>query len=159
MWAWRQSMRRARWAAFKTSSAAWSASARAGGVTVYDDFAHHPTAIHTTLAGLRATLGADSRILAVFEPRSNTMKLGAMAALLPDSLAPADRSFCYAAGLGWDAQAALASLGARAIVDSDIDALVRQVVHAARPGDHVVCMSNGAFAGVHQKLLTALAAA
>ncbi|MEP6557095.1 MAG: UDP-N-acetylmuramate:L-alanyl-gamma-D-glutamyl-meso-diaminopimelate ligase [Burkholderiales bacterium] len=130
----------------------------AGGVTVYDDFAHHPTAIHTTLAGLRATLAAGSRILAVFEPRSNTMKLGAMAALLPDSLAPADQSFCYAAGLGWDAQAALASLGARAVVETDIDALVRQVVQAARAGDQVVCMSNGSFAGVHQKLLAALAA-
>ena len=129
----------------------------AGGVTVYDDFAHHPTAIHTTLAGLKATLGEGSRILAVFEPRSNTMKLGAMAALLPDSLAPADLSFCYAAGLGWDAQAALASLGVRASVDSNIDELVRRVVQAARAGDHVVCMSNGAFAGVHQKLLAALA--
>ena len=131
----------------------------ARGVTVYDDFAHHPTAIRTTLDGLETTLRGNGRILAVFEPRSNTMKLGAMAALLPDSLAPADRAFCYAAGLGWDARAALASLGERASVHAQIDDLVQQVAQVARPGDHIVCMSNGAFAGVHQKLLATLAAA
>ena len=131
----------------------------ARGATVYDDFAHHPTAIRATLDGLKTTLHGNGRILAVFEPRSNTMKLGGMAALLPDSLAPADRSFCYVAGLNWDARAALASLGARASVHAQIDELVQQVAQAARPGDHIVCMSNGAFAGVHQKLLAALAAA
>jgi UDP-N-acetylmuramate: L-alanyl-gamma-D-glutamyl-meso-diaminopimelate ligase len=135
---------------------------RAGGsVLVYDDFAHHPTAIRTTLDGLRRKLDAagqqGQRILAVFEPRSNTMKLGAMAAQLPWSLENAAIAFCHAAGLGWDAAAALAPLGPRAQVAQGIDALVHQVVAAARPGDHIVCMSNGGFGGIHQKLLDALA--
>jgi len=138
--------------------------ARAGGdIRVYDDFAHHPTAIRTTLDGLRRKLDAagakGERILAVFEPRSNTMKLGAMAAQLPWSLEPAALAFCHAAGLGWDAAAALAPLAERAQVAGDLDTLIAQVVAAARPGDHIVCMSNGGFGGVHQKLLDALAAA
>ena len=132
-------------------------------IRVYDDFAHHPTAIHTTLDGLRRKLeaakAAGERIVAVFEPRSNTMKLGAMAAQLPWSLAPADLAFCHAGGLDWDAGAALAPMGERARVAPDIDTLVGQVVQAALPGDHIVCMSNGGFGGVHQKLLDALAAA
>lgn len=136
---------------------------RAGGpVRVYDDFAHHPTAIRTTLDGLRRKLDdagqKNERILAVFEPRSNTMKLGAMAAQLPWSLESADLAFCHSAGLGWDAAAALAPMGARARVADAIDPLLRQVVAAARPGDHIVCMSNGGFGGIHQKLLDALAA-
>lgn len=133
-----------------------------GTVTVYDDFAHHPTAIRTTLDGLRRKLDGDGRqadrILAVFEPRSNTMKLGAMAAQLPWSLASADLSFCHAAGLDWDAAAALAPMGARAVVVDGIAPLVAQVSAAARPGDHIVCMSNGGFGGVHDKLLAALTA-
>jgi UDP-N-acetylmuramate: L-alanyl-gamma-D-glutamyl-meso-diaminopimelate ligase len=129
----------------------------AGGVTVIDDFAHHPSAIETTLQGLRARLGPGERILAVIEPRSNTMKLGAMKALLPGSLAGADLSFCFAGGLGWDAGEALAPLGARASVFTDLDALVGAVVAAARPGDRVLVMSNGGFGGVHDRLLGALA--
>ena len=133
-----------------------------GEVTVYDDFAHHPTAIRTTLDGLRQKLdtgGKDrERILAVFEPRSNTMKLGTMAAQLPWSLEAADLSFCHSGGLDWDAAAALAPMGARAKVAGTIDALVAQVIAAARPGDHVVCMSNGGFGGIHEKLLSALGA-
>ena len=134
---------------------------RAGGaITVYDDFAHHPTAIRTTLDGLRRQLDGQGRqgerILAVFEPRSNTMKLGTMAAQLPWSLEAADLSFCHSGGLGWDAAAALAPMGARAHVVEAIDPLVAQVVAAARPGDHIVCMSNGGFGGVHDKLLLAL---
>ena len=129
----------------------------AGGVTVYDDFAHHPTAMHTTIDGLRRKVGP-ARILAVFEPRSNTMKRGDMAALLPWALEEADLSFCHAADLGWDAGAALAPLGDSVTVCDDIDALVRAVVRAARAGDHVLCMSNGGFGGVHAKLLAALAA-
>jgi UDP-N-acetylmuramate: L-alanyl-gamma-D-glutamyl-meso-diaminopimelate ligase len=125
-------------------------------ITVYDDFAHHPTAIHTTLDGLRRKVGAKARILAVFEPRSNTMKLGTMKAQLPWSLAAADLIFCYSAGLDWDAQAALTDLGARAQVLSDMNQLVQQVATAARPGDHILCMSNGGFADVHGKLLRAL---
>jgi UDP-N-acetylmuramate: L-alanyl-gamma-D-glutamyl-meso-diaminopimelate ligase len=128
----------------------------AGGVKVYDDFAHHPTAMRTTINGLRRKVGA-ARILAVFEPRSNTMKLGAMKALLPWSLEEADLSFCHAGGLEWDAAQALAPLGEQATVYPTIDQLVGRVVAAARPGDHVLCMSNGGFGGVHAKLLDALA--
>ena len=129
----------------------------ANGVRVYDDFAHHPTAIALTVAGLRRRERA-GRILAVLEPRSNTMKLGVMKAQLPASLAEADAVFCYAGGLGWDAAAALAPLGARAQAYEALDALVRDVVAMAQPGDHVLVMSNGGFGGVHQKLLDALAA-
>ncbi|MDQ0022485.1 UDP-N-acetylmuramate: L-alanyl-gamma-D-glutamyl-meso-diaminopimelate ligase [Variovorax paradoxus] len=134
-----------------------------GAITVYDDFAHHPTAIRTTLDGLRKKLDAggkqDERILAAFEPRSNTMKLGVMAAQLPWSLESADRSFCHTAGLDWDAAAALAPMGDRAQVAGAIEPLVAQIVAAARPGDHIVCMSNGGFGGVHDKLLAALRSA
>ncbi len=132
-----------------------------GTIEVYDDFAHHPTAFHTTLEGLRRRLDGQGReadrILAVFEPRSNTMKLGAMAAQLPDSLDAADLAFCHTGGLEWDALAALAPMGPRARVAGTIESLVSQVSAAARPGDHIVCMSNGGFGGIHQKLLDALA--
>ncbi len=131
---------------------------RAGDVAVIDDFAHHPTAIATTLAGLRERLGASARILAVLEPRSNTMKLGTMAAQLPASLAAADQVFCFSGGLGWDVGAALAPLGARARVEPDFERLVAAVVAAARPGDTILVMSNGGFGGIHQRLLDALAA-
>ena len=126
------------------------------GVRVYDDFAHHPSAMRTTVNGLRRKVG-DARILAVFEPRSNTMKLGAMKALLPWSLEEADLAFCHSAGLGWDAVQALSPMGAQAVVCDNIDRLVAAVVAATKPGDHVLCMSNGGFGGVHAKLLSALA--
>ena len=134
------------------------------GITVYDDFAHHPTAIRTTLDGLRARLDADEatrgqRILAVFEPRSNTMKLGTMKSQLPWSLEHAELAFCHTAGLDWDAAQALTPMGARAQVAGEVNALVAQVAQAAREGDHVVCMSNGGFGGVHAKLLAALGSA
>jgi UDP-N-acetylmuramate: L-alanyl-gamma-D-glutamyl-meso-diaminopimelate ligase len=128
----------------------------ANGITVYDDFAHHPTAMRTTVDGLRRKVGS-ARILAVFEPRSNTMKLGAMKAQLPWSLEQADLSFCHAGGLSWDARAALSPMGSKASVAPDIEDLVRQVVQAARTGDHILCMSNGSFGDVHAKLLSALA--
>ena len=136
----------------------------AGGVKVYDDFAHHPTAMRTTLNGLRRKIDAQqtsahgprARILAVFEPRSNTMKLGAMKAQLPWSLEEADLAFCHSGGLGWDAARALAPLGKQAVVCDSIDSLVAEVVAAARPGDHVLGMSNGGFGGVNEKLLSAL---
>ncbi len=137
----------------------------AGGVTVYDDFAHHPTAMRTTVGGLRLKLersagaGPTQRILAVFEPRSNTMKLGTMKAQLPWALEEADLSFCLQGDYGWSTREALAPLGARAVVLDSVDALVAAVARAARPGDHVLCMSNGGFGGVHDKLLAALAAA
>lgn len=131
------------------------------GIAVYDDFAHHPTALRTTLDGLRRSLGAEARILAVFEPRSNTMKLGAMKSQLPWALEPADRVFCHTAGLDWDAAEALAPLGVgmgqRAQTAPDIATLVEQITQAARPGDHVVCMSNGGFGGIHARLLETLA--
>ncbi len=126
-----------------------------GGVSVYDDFAHHPTAIRTTLAGLRRRVGRQ-RILAVFEPRSNTMKLGSMKAQLPWSLEDADLVFCHAGSLGWDPREALAPMGAVATVCDTIDKLVSSVIASARSGDHVLCMSNGGFGGVHAKLLAAL---
>ena len=135
--------------------------ARPGGdITVYDDFAHHPTAIHTTIDGLRRQLKAQgqagARILAIFEPRSNTMKLGTMTAQLPWSLEQADLAFCHAGGLDWDARAALAPMGARAQVADNLDTLLAQVLAAAQPGDHLLCMSNGGFGGIHARLLAAL---
>jgi UDP-N-acetylmuramate: L-alanyl-gamma-D-glutamyl-meso-diaminopimelate ligase len=131
--------------------------ARAGGhITVYDDFAHHPTAIRTTVDGLKRRLKPGERILAVFEPRSNTMKLGAMKAQLPWSLEQTDLAFCHSGGLGWDAAQALAPMGERAQVADSIDDLVDQVAALARPGDHIVCMSNGGFGGIHLKLLQSL---
>jgi UDP-N-acetylmuramate: L-alanyl-gamma-D-glutamyl-meso-diaminopimelate ligase len=162
-------------------------------ITVYDDFAHHPTAIETTIAGLRGKVNAScpptdglssrtvhagalpasgvaslpegtepappagGRILAVLEPRSNTMKLGAMKDRLAASLAAADLAFCYTNGLGWDAAAVLAPLGTKATTYSDLDRLVAQVAEAARPGDHILVMSNSGFGGIHEKLLARLA--
>ena len=131
-----------------------------GGVRVYDDFAHHPTAIATTLAGLRRRMhgeGDAGRILAVLEPRSNTMKLGVMKAQLPSSLSAADRVFCYGANLGWDAAEALAPLGQVATVEENFERLVVQIAAEARPGDAILVMSNGGFGGLHGRLLTALA--
>jgi len=129
---------------------------RVDGIAVYDDFAHHPTAIATTIDGLRRG-ETSGRILAVLEPRSNTMKLGTMKSALAGSLAGADRVFCYAANLGWDAAAALAPLGDRAQVHDDLGCLVDAIAREARAGDHVLVMSNGGFGGVHAKLLEALA--
>ena len=136
-----------------------------GGVTVYDDFAHHPTAIATTVAGLRkvvdkAAIGK-ARILAVIEPRSNTMKLGTMKAALAPSLTAADLVFGYGArggkdALGWNLGETLAPLGERARAFDDLDTLVAAVAASAQPGDHVLVMSNGGFGGVHARLLAAL---
>ncbi|MBC3861068.1 UDP-N-acetylmuramate:L-alanyl-gamma-D-glutamyl-meso-diaminopimelate ligase [Undibacterium jejuense] len=132
------------------------------GVTVIDDFAHHPTAITTTVAGLRRKLGT-ARILAVLEPRSNTMKLGTMKQALPDSLKEADLVFGFGAhegkdALGWDLAEALSPLGNKAQSFHQLPELVEAIVAVARPGDHVLVMSNGGFGGVHQKILTALKA-
>ncbi len=129
-------------------------------ITVYDDFAHHPTAITTTVDGLRRRIG-QSRLLAVLEPRSNTMKLGVMKTQLPASLHEADLVFGYGAlegkdALGWDLGEALAPLGEKAQAFNQIDQLVSAVVEKAKPGDHILVMSNGGFAGVHQKILKAL---
>ncbi len=134
-------------------------AARPGGdITVYDDFAHHPTAIRTTLDGLARRLGQPrGRILAVFEPRSNTMKLGTMKSQLPWSLEQADLAFCHSGGLDWDAAEALAPMGQKAQVCGDVPSLVAAVAATARAGDHIVCMSNGGFGGIHGRLLQALA--
>ncbi len=126
------------------------------GVTVYDDFAHHPTAIRTTIDGLRRQIGPEQRILAIFEPRSNTMKLGTMKSQLPWSLEQANLSFCHSGGLDWNAQEALAPMGTKAQVAANIDELVKQVMSHAKAGDHLLCMSNGGFGGIHDKLLNAL---
>jgi UDP-N-acetylmuramate: L-alanyl-gamma-D-glutamyl-meso-diaminopimelate ligase len=127
----------------------------AKGVTVYDDFAHHPTAIESTLAGLRRKVGG-ARVIAVIEPRSNTMKLGVMKQALPGSLAAADRVFCYSGGLTWDAAEALRPLGGKATVTADLDDLVQRIAAEARGGDHVLIMSNGGFGGIHRKLIDTL---
>ncbi|ARU05934.1 UDP-N-acetylmuramate:L-alanyl-gamma-D-glutamyl-meso-diaminopimelate ligase [Comamonas serinivorans] len=127
----------------------------AQGVTVYDDFAHHPTAIRTTLDGLRRKVGPTTRILAVLEPRSNTMKLGSMKAQLPQALSPADRVYCHTHGLDWDVQAAL---GSQAFCTADLQELVARIALDAQAGDQVICMSNGSFGGIHERLLAALAA-
>ncbi|NBX15555.1 MAG: UDP-N-acetylmuramate:L-alanyl-gamma-D-glutamyl-meso-diaminopimelate ligase, partial [Betaproteobacteria bacterium] len=136
------------------------------GVTVYDDFAHHPTAIATTLDGLRRRVGG-ARILAVLEPRSNTMKLGVMKTQLPASLNLANHVFAYEAtagkgALSWDLEGALAplnlpSLAPKALVFSDLEQLISAVVAEAKSGDHILVMSNGGFGGIHQKILECLA--
>ncbi|MDO4231504.1 MAG: UDP-N-acetylmuramate:L-alanyl-gamma-D-glutamyl-meso-diaminopimelate ligase [Lautropia sp.] len=134
------------------------------GVTVIDDFAHHPTAIATTIAGLRARMNAaqqggaapQGRLLAVLEPRSNTMRAGAMKDQLPASLQGADRVFCYAGGVDWDAQAAMSPLGDKVQVLRDMDALEAAILAEARAGDQVLVMSNGGFGGIHNRLLAGL---
>jgi UDP-N-acetylmuramate: L-alanyl-gamma-D-glutamyl-meso-diaminopimelate ligase len=128
----------------------------AGGVTVYDDFAHHPTAFEATIAGLRKRVGT-ARIVAVFEPRSNTMKLGTMQSRLAKSLEGADLVYCYASHLGWDPEKALAPLSSRAATYSELDPMLDALARALRSGDHVLVMSNGGFGGIHAKLLARLA--
>jgi UDP-N-acetylmuramate: L-alanyl-gamma-D-glutamyl-meso-diaminopimelate ligase len=165
------------------------------GITIYDDFAHHPTAIETTIAGLRKKINgagrpqtvlqqsdrnggagvspasgvtsmpggmepappSGGRILAVLEPRSNTMKLGVMKDALPGSLRAADQVFCYSANLGWDAAAALAAMGSKAVVKDDLNDLIEAIAASAKSGDHVLVMSNGGFGRIHEKLLRRLA--
>ena len=133
-------------------------------ITVYDDFAHHPTAITTTVDGLRRRIGK-ARILAVLEPRSNTMKLGVMKAQLPNSLQEADKIFAYGANsgkesLGWDLEEVLLPLNAmepdKAKAFDELDVLIAAVAKEAKPGDHILVMSNGGFGGVHQKILQAI---
>jgi UDP-N-acetylmuramate: L-alanyl-gamma-D-glutamyl-meso-diaminopimelate ligase len=130
-----------------------------GGITVYDDFAHHPTAIQTTVTGLRRNLGPSGRdrIIAVLEPRTNTMKLGAMRDALPASLANADIVFVYDSHLGWDVAKAFEPIGTKTGVFQDLDAMVQTIVSMAKPRDHILVMSNGGFGGVHGKLLAKLA--
>ncbi|MFC0348994.1 UDP-N-acetylmuramate:L-alanyl-gamma-D-glutamyl-meso-diaminopimelate ligase [Undibacterium danionis] len=131
------------------------------GVKVIDDFAHHPTAIATTVQGLRRKVGA-SRILAVLEPRSNTMKMGAIKQALPASLIDADLVFVYGAqsgkdAIGWDLAETFEELGEKVRVHHQLSILVNDIVQVAQSGDHILVMSNGGFGGVHQMLLDALA--
>ena len=126
------------------------------GIAVYDDFAHHPTAIAATLEAMRMRIG-DAPLVAVLEPRSNTMRLGVHADRLASALAAADRVELYVPpSLDWDPSAALAPMGERARAADDIDLLVRTLAEELSPGSHVVVMSNGAFGGIHQRLLDAL---
>ncbi len=128
------------------------------GVTVYDDFAHHPTAIATTLSGLRARVGG-ARIVAVLEARSNTMKLGVHREQMAPALALADRAWLLnPPDIGWDLPSAVAALGARASLAASVDELVKGLTDDSRPGDHILVMSNGGFGGLHDKLLAALRA-
>jgi UDP-N-acetylmuramate: L-alanyl-gamma-D-glutamyl-meso-diaminopimelate ligase len=130
-------------------------------IAVYDDFAHHPTAIATTIDGLRRRIRSQ-RLIAVLEPRSNTMKLGVMKQQLPNSLVQADLVFAYGAkegksALGWDLQEAMMPMGQKAKAFDQLDTLVNAIQAIAQPGDHILVMSNGGFGGVHQQLLKALA--
>lgn len=124
-------------------------------ITVYDDFAHHPTAITTTVAGLRHKVGK-ARIIAVLEPRSNTMKLGVMKNALPESLLQADKVFCFGANLGWDATQALAPISDKTEVHDDLTQMVSAICKVAQNGDQILVMSNGGFGGVHQKIIDGL---
>jgi len=141
--------------AFKNVKRRMEIKGTVNGITVYDDFAHHPTAIETTIEGLRQRVG-NARILAVLEPRSNTMKLGTMKAALPVSLKGADQVFCYAGGVDWNVTEALAPLDSKLHVGKDFDAFVVEIVKNAEAGDHILVMSNGGFGGIHGKLLEAL---
>lgn len=126
------------------------------GVTVIDDFAHHPTAIAETIHAVRSRL-TSGRLLAVLEPRSNTMKLGTMKDRLADALREADAVYCYAGkGVAWEPAEALAVMGEHAWATHDFDALIERILGDARPGDTILCMSNGAFGGIHNRLLQGL---
>jgi UDP-N-acetylmuramate: L-alanyl-gamma-D-glutamyl-meso-diaminopimelate ligase len=142
--------------AFKGIARRMQVRGEAGGVVVYDDFAHHPTAIATTIDGLRRRVGS-ARIIAVLEPRSNTMRMGVHEHTLGPALAGADEVWLYAPpDLGWDAATVLASLGARGHSSADVQALARDLARSARRGDHVLVMSNGGFGGLHGRLLAEL---
>jgi UDP-N-acetylmuramate: L-alanyl-gamma-D-glutamyl-meso-diaminopimelate ligase len=131
---------------------------RVAGVTVYDDFAHHPTAIASTLDGLRRRVGRE-RIVAVLEPRSNTMRMGVHRDTLAPSLAGADEVWFYVPpDLGWELEGAARPLGARAHFAADIGDLLERLQPGLKSGDHVLIMSNGGFGGLHARLLEALAA-
>lgn len=130
-----------------------------GSVKVYDDFAHHPTAIETTLAGARSSLAESKqagRLIAVFEPRSNTMKQGVMRQALPDAFVDADQLWVYGGGVQWDVQETFAVLGPRACVCSNLESMCQLIVEKSQPGDILLVMSNGAFGGIHEKLLEGL---
>ncbi len=131
------------------------------GIQAYDDFAHHPTAIKSTLAGIRRT-GNYKRVWAVIEPRSNTMRMGVHKAALPDSVQDADDIIWFQPkGLNWDIESVVdecTAQGHKSVLFDDIDAIIAHLVDQAEPGDAIVLMSNGGFGGIHQKLAQALKA-
>ena len=122
---------------------------------MYDDFAHHPTAIQTTLEGLRNKVN-DARIIAVLEPGSNTMKMGTWHDRLAESLKAADLVFCYTSNLGWDARKALRPMGLKAVSSDNLEKLIGAITVATHPGDYVLIMSNGGFGGIQKKILKSL---
>ncbi len=124
------------------------------GITIYDDFAHHPTAIKTTLKGLRTHVGKE-RIIAVFEPRSNTMKMGVWQNDLANSLDEADQVFCFTQSAPW-AKNALDKLIPKANCYDNLDQLIQNITQITEPGDHLLIMSNGSFGGIHGKILSSL---
>ena len=143
-------------AGFKNVKRRMELRGEVAGVRVYDDFAHHPTAIATTLQGLRRQVG-EGRIIALLEPRSNTMKLGVHAQLLAESLESADRALVFQPPeLSWDLKSALGPLGARAELFRNTQEMVNRVMELVAPGDHLLVMSNGGFEAIHQRLLDAL---
>jgi UDP-N-acetylmuramate: L-alanyl-gamma-D-glutamyl-meso-diaminopimelate ligase len=125
-------------------------------ITVYDDFAHHPTSIQMTLNGLRNKIGHTANIIAVLEPRSNTMKMGIWKNNLAGSLTEADRIYCYIKGSDWDVNAALSELGDKVSCEDDLLQLIQSITRTAKPGDYILIMSNGSFGGIHEKLLNDL---
>lgn len=128
----------------------------ANDITVYDDFAHHPTSIQMTLSGLRNKIGHAANIIAVLEPRSNTMKMGIWKDDLASSLTEADHTYCYTKKSNWDVNAALSKLNGKVSCHDDLFQLVQSITCTAKPGDHVLIMSNGSFDGIHEKLLSRL---
>jgi len=129
---------------------------RVNGVTVYDDFAHHPTAIATTLQGLRNQVGS-ARILLVLEPRSNTMRMGVHSGTLAASMQGADRIWLYEPEeMDWSLEEVAADIAVPVKVSNGVESIVEEVVRESRPGDHILVMSNGAFGGIHGKLLERL---
>ena len=142
---------------FKNVKRRMELKAQVAGVNIYDDFAHHPTAIKTTIQGLREKIGK-ARLIAVLEPRSNTLKQGVLKEQLADSLNQADAVFCYSAGLAWDVGQALSALGDKLTVETQFETLLDRLSGSLRPGDFVLIMSNGGFNGLHGKLIERLTA-
>lgn len=127
------------------------------GITIYDDFAHHPTAIRTTLEGLRKHVGSSDKIIALLEPRSNSMRMGIHKQSLPASLSAADEVLIYQPeDMAWDLRPMLQAMHIPAHIEASVETLVSRVKTLARPGDHILVMSNGGFDGIHEKLMAAL---
>ena len=140
---------------FKSVKRRMELKGEVNGVAVYDDFAHHPTAIATVLDGVKRTKKS-GRIVAVLEPRSNTMKIGTLKDQIAPSLTLADQVFCYAGGIDWNVKSALKPLGKKAQVFENFDEMLQAIVANAQSGDDIVVMSNGGFQGIHGKLLEML---